>query len=176
MSIIITIILVLLGIVALFFLVAFFVKKDYAIKRDIVINKPSAAVFEYIRHLKNQDYYSKWVMTDPNLKKEFRGTDGTLGFVYAWEGNKQAGKGEQEIVGIEGQRVDIELRFEKPFEAVGYTFLASETIAEQQAKVTWSMRGTSKYPMNFANLFIIGLLEKDLEVSLLNLKNILERS
>lgn len=52
---------------------------------------------------------------DPNMKKDFRGTDGTVGFVYAWDGNKKAGKGEQEIKKItEGERVDVEVRFEKP--------------------------------------------------------------
>ena len=36
-------------------------------------------------------------MVDPNMKKEFKGTDGTTGFIYGWNGNKKAGEGEQEI-------------------------------------------------------------------------------
>lgn len=176
MNIIIIILSIIVGVVALFFIIALFVKKEYTVKRDIVIQRPSHLVFDYIKRLKNQDYYSKWVMTDPNLKKEFRGSDGTIGFVYAWEGNKQAGKGEQEITNIiDGQRVDIEVRFEKPFEGIANSYLASAAIDAQQTKVTWSMQGKSKYPMNFANLFILGILEKDLEISLLNLKNIIER-
>ena len=37
---------------------------------------------------------------DPHIKNEFRGTDGAIGFVNTWEGNKKAGQGEQEIKGI----------------------------------------------------------------------------
>lgn len=35
------------------------------------------------------------------MKREFRGEDGTVGFVAAWDSeNPDAGKGEQEIIGI----------------------------------------------------------------------------
>ena len=41
------------------------------------------------------DYYSKWVMTDPNKRMTYTGTDGTEGFAAAWDSNiKQAGKGD----------------------------------------------------------------------------------
>ena len=35
-------------------------------------------------------------MADPNMKKSYSDIDGTVGFIYAWDGNKEAGKGEQE--------------------------------------------------------------------------------
>ena len=40
-------------------------------------------------------------MVDPDMKREFKGMDGTVGFIYAWNGNKRAGEGEQEIKTIE---------------------------------------------------------------------------
>ncbi len=48
-------------------------------------------------------------MTDPAMKKEFRGIDGNVGFVYGWDSeNKRAGNGEQEITNItEGERMDV---------------------------------------------------------------------
>ena len=37
-------------------------------------------------------------MMDRNVKKSFKGTDGTVGFVAAWDSdNKKVGKGEQEV-------------------------------------------------------------------------------
>jgi hypothetical protein len=37
-------------------------------------------------------------MMDPDMKKTYRGTDGTVGFVSEWESNKKdVGTGEQEI-------------------------------------------------------------------------------
>jgi uncharacterized protein YndB with AHSA1/START domain len=177
MNIFVIILIVIVSLIALLLLTALFVKNSYSIARDITINKPKQEVFDYIRHLKNQDNYSKWVMMDPNMKKTFKGTDGTVGFIYAWDGNKQAGKGEQEIKKIvEGERLDIEIRFVKPFEAIASTPFTLDKISDNQTKVTWGMSSSMKYPMNIMLLFMNmdKLLGKDLEISLSNLKNILE--
>jgi hypothetical protein len=163
--------------IAIPLLIALFVKKEYAIEREVIVTKPKQEVFNYVKYLKNQDNYSKWVRTDPNMKKQFRGTDGNVGFVYAWDGNKDAGKGEQEIKNItEGERVDVEIRFEKPFEGIAYAPIITEAISENQTKVKWALKGESKYPLNIMNLFMDNMLGKDLEVSLTALKSILEKS
>ena len=154
-----------------------FVKKEYVVEREVTINKPKEQVFDYVKYLKNQDNYSKWVRMDPNMKKDFRGTDGTVGFVYAWDGNKDAGKGEQEIKNItQGERVDVEVRFEKPFEGIATAPIITEALTENQTKVKWGMKGKSTYPMNFVNLFMDNMLGKDIETSLITLKGILEKS
>src|SRR5436853_2020024 len=89
-------------------IVALFVKSDYAIERQVTINKPKQEVFDYIKYVRNQDNYSVWNQRDPNMKKEYKGTDGTVGFIYSWDSeNKEVGKGEQEIVNIkDGERID----------------------------------------------------------------------
>ena len=178
MNILITILLVIVGIITLLMIIALFTKKDYSISRSITIDKPHQEVFNYIRYLKNQEEYSKWVMTDPNKKIETKGTDGSVGFIYAWDGNKQAGKGEQEIKSIkENERVDVEVRFIKPFEGVASTPMVIESAGNGQTKVTWSMISSMKYPMNIMLLLLNleSMLAKDLELSLANLKRIVER-
>ena len=176
MNILIKILIVIGALVALLLIAALFIKKEYNIVRQIAINKPKTEVFSYIKHLKNQDNYSKWVRMDPNMKKDFRGTDGTVGFIYAWDGNKKAGKGEQEIKKIaEGERVDVEVRFEKPFEGIATAPIITEAISANETKVKWAMNGKSKYPLNFMNLFMDNTLGKDLETSLTTLKSILEK-
>ncbi len=92
MNILIKILIVIGALVALLLIAALFIKKEYNIVREITITKPKTEVFSYIKHLKNQDNYSKWVRMDPNMKKDFRGTDGTVGFIYAWDGNKKLAK------------------------------------------------------------------------------------
>lgn len=155
---------------------ALFISKDYSITREVVINKPKQDVFNYIKLLKNQDDYNIWVQMDPNMKKDFRGTDGTVGFVYAWDGNDKAGAGEQEIKSIvDGERMDVELRFKRPFESTGHAPFTTETVNENQTKVTWNMNGVSSYPMNFMNLFMDGMLGKDMDASLGMLKANLEK-
>ncbi|RNI28980.1 SRPBCC family protein [Rufibacter latericius] len=155
---------------------ALFVSREYHIEREIVINQPKDQVFNYIKHLKNQDYYSKWVMKDPEMKKSFRGTDGSVGFVYAWDGNDDAGKGEQEIKNIvPGEKLDIEIRFQKPMEVNARTPFTTTAVSENQTKVTWGMSGGNPYPFNLMHLIMDPLLGKDIETSLITLKGILEK-
>ena len=175
---IVKILLGIVAIIALLLIVALFVKKEYTIQREITINRPNREVFDYIKHLKNQDNFSKWVMTDPGMKKDFKGTDGTVGFVYAWDSqNKNAGKGEQEIMKIdEGKSIDVEVRFEKPFAGIAHTPFTTKSISANQTKVLWGMQGKNSYPMNLMNVFMSNILGKDLETSLKTLKGILEKS
>jgi uncharacterized protein YndB with AHSA1/START domain len=177
MQVIKIILLVIAGIVALLLIVALFVKKDYLIKREIVISKPKATVFEYIRFVRNQDYFNKWVMADPGMSKQYTGTDGTVGFTYAWDSkDNNVGKGVEEITNItDGEKVNIEIRFIKPFEGIGLTEIRTEAVSAEQTKVAWQMAGKSRYPMNITNLFIDKLLGDDLQTSLTTLKNVLEK-
>ena len=69
----------------LILVVPIFTGKILSINRSILINKPLPEVFEYIRILKNQDYFSVWASKDPGMKKEYIGVDGTVGFVSAWD-------------------------------------------------------------------------------------------
>ncbi len=163
--------------IALLLIVALFVKKEYTVEREITINKPRQEVFDYVKLLKNQDHYSKWVMTDPAMKKDFTGTDGTVGFVYAWDSkDKDAGKGAQEITSLaEGRSVETEVRFERPMEGIAHIHMNTEDAAANGTSVKWGMNGRSPYPLNLMNLFIPNILGKDLDVSLANLKGILEK-
>jgi uncharacterized protein YndB with AHSA1/START domain len=157
--------------------VALFVKNEYTIVREVTINKPKQKVFNYIKLLKNQDHYSKWVMTDPNARKNYNGTDGTVGFISAWDSdNKNLGKGEQEIKKItEGERIDLEIRFEKPMKGRDNVWMTTESAPENTTKVKWAFNGKMSYPMNFMVLFIDNVLGKDLQTSLQNLKQVLEQ-
>lgn len=171
------IVLVIAAIVGLPFVAALFIRREFLFQREIIINRPVGEVYDYVRLLANQDSFSKWVMMDPNMKKDLRGVDGTVGSIYAWDGNKKAGKGEQEIVGLKpNERVDIEVRFIRPFESTARTPIQLERMASGQTKVSWGMEGKSKYPLNLMNALMGSMLEKDLETSLTTLKKNLERS
>jgi hypothetical protein len=169
------IIIITAAIIALPLVIALFIPKEYSVTNEIVINVSKHEVFNYVKLVKNQDHYSKWVMTDPNMKKTFTGSDGTVGFIYAWNGNKQAGAGEQEITGMaEGERITTEIRFERPFKAVGHIYMNTEAMSEHSTKVVWGMTGKSKYPINLMTAMMQGQLKKDMGISLNNLKQILE--
>jgi hypothetical protein len=166
-------------IIAIPLIAALFVKKDYAVVRETAINKPRQEVFAYIKLLKNQDNYSKWAKMDPDMKKDYRGTDGTVGFVASWDSDKKdVGKGEQEIKKItEGERLDFELRFTEPFEATDQAYMTTDDVDGGATRVKWGFNGHMPYPMNLMCLFMSmdKMLGPDLETGLANLKAILEK-
>src|SRR4030095_2872846 len=143
MTIIVTILLAVAGIIALLLLLALFMKKEHYVKREIIINAPRQKVFDYIKLLKNQDEFNTGAMEDPNRKREFKGTDGTVGFIYSWSGNKDAGVGEKEIKNIiEGKRIETEIRFVKPMAATASIIMETESLSDDQTKLSWSNAGT----------------------------------
>jgi hypothetical protein len=176
MNIIITIMLVVVGIIALLLIIALFMKKEHYVKREVVINAPRQKVFDYVKLLKNQDEFNKHAMAGPDRKKEFRGTDGTVGYVYAWSGNKNAGVGEKEIKNIiDGKKIEMEIRFIKPMAVRASIIMETESLSDNQTKVYWSNAGTLNYPINILIPIMERSVAKDMDSSLLTLKNILEK-
>lgn len=164
------------GLIVLVLIVALFVKKSYVIERKIKIGKPKQQVFDYIKLIGNSEHYSKWVMLDPNSRRKRRGTDGTVGFVYAWDSDvKSVGKGEQEIIAIEeGESVQHQIRFEKPFK--GEAIATMRVNGNGSTIVVWTFSSAMKYPMNIMMLFNFEkMLGDDMQESLQNLKTQLEK-
>jgi len=176
MNTIITILLVVAGIIALLLLIALFMKREHYVKREIIINAPRQKVFDYLKLLKNQDEFNKHAMAGSDRKREFKGTDGTVGYIYAWSGDKNAGVGEKEIKNIiEGKRIETEIRFVKPMAVTASIIMETESLPNNQTKVIWSNAGTLKYPINIMIPMMERHVAKDMDSSLLTLKNILEK-
>lgn len=168
---------IVLVLVVLVIILALIAPKSYNVNRSIVINKPLPHVFSYLKYLKNQDNWSPWAEKDPNMKKTFTGTDGEIGFVSSWIGNKDVGEGEQEITGIEENKViNSQLRFLKPFKSTSDAYLTVDKDGEN-TKVTWGFAGKNKFPMSIMMLFMNmdKMIGKDFEYGLNKLKGILEK-
>ena len=176
MNIIIAILLVIAGIIALLLFIALFMKREHYVNREIIINASRQKVFDYIKLLKNQDEFNKDAMVDSDRKREFKGTDGTVGYIYAWSGNKNAGVGEKEIKNIiEGKRIETEIRFVKPIRTSAYVIMETESLSDDQTKVNLINTGTLKYPLNIMIPMAEKNFPKDMDASLSTLKNILEK-
>lgn len=171
--------LALVAILVLLLITGLFVNGEYAVEREVTINKSKQEVFDYVKYLKNQDNFSVWAKIDPAMKKEFKGEDGTVGFVSAWDSeNPDAGKGEQKIIKItEGERIDYELHFIEPFESTDFAYLATEAVNDSVTTVKWGFNGKMKYPMNLMMLTMNmeEMLAPDLQNGLNSLKAILEQ-
>lgn len=177
---IIKIVVVLIAIVSVAAVVALFTRDKYTLLRSVVIRKSSHDVFEYIRLNRNQKSYSKWLSLDPKTKIEYRGSqDGTPGAILAFSSNdKKAGTGEWETKKVSPDTgIEFELRFLEPFEFTANGEFQTKALNSQETEVTWIYNSGMKWPMNFMLLFMDmdKLVGNDIQISLENLKNVLER-
>jgi hypothetical protein len=168
---------IVLGIVALIVLLALFAPKKYHVSRSVTVNKPIAEVFDYIKYVKKQNEWSPWKKKDPNMKQEYIGTDGEVGFVAKWEGNKEVGTGEQEITKVvENKALESQLRFFKPWKSQSNAFINVDEIDANSTNVTWGFSGVNKPPSNIFFLFfnMDKTVGKDFQDGLNDLKHNLE--
>lgn len=168
---------VILAIIAVIILLAVIAPKNYNVNRSIIINKPIAEVFNYLKYIKNQDDWSPWKKKDPDMKQTFTGTDGEIGFVSRWEGNKDVGVGEQELTGItENSSVKSQLRFYKPWKSQSDAYITTREVDANTTEVVWGFTGVNKPPSNIFFLFfnMDKTVGKDFEEGLSDLKRILE--
>ncbi|GAB4092364.1 SRPBCC family protein [Flaviaesturariibacter terrae] len=175
MRIVKRIVVALLLLVAIGLIAAAFMSKEMTVEQSMVINKPADSVFGYVKYLKNQNDYSKWAQMDPAMHKEFHGTDAQPGFVSAWEGNKDVGKGEQTIKAIDeaARRVEYQIHFVRPFESNADAWMVTSD-KNGASEVRWGFHTRMPWPMNLMTPFMKGSVEKDLKTGLTNLKNRLE--
>ncbi|MFD2727364.1 SRPBCC family protein [Hyunsoonleella rubra] len=168
----------LIALVLIFIILMLVAPKKFDVKRSILVDKPTPEVFDYLKFIKNQDEWSPWKKKDPKMKQEYVGTDGEVGFLAKWEGNKDVGEGEQQITKItENEVIESRLRFFKPWKSESDAYLKLESIGHKRTKVIWGFKGESKPPSNVFFMFfnMDKAVGKDFEEGLLSLKTILEK-
>jgi hypothetical protein len=90
--------------------------KSIQIIKTVTIKGTKQEVFDMVKYLNNFPKWSPFLAQDPTQKYEVKGTDGTVGAQYHWDGNKGKDLGYQEILKIDelnfvGMKCDIQ----KPF-------------------------------------------------------------
>ena len=75
---------------------------------------------------------------------------------------------------IEGKRIETQIRFVRPMETIANVIMEIESLSDNQTNINLINSGTLKYPMNSFIPLTEKNLQKDMDSSLVNLKNILE--
>jgi hypothetical protein len=92
--------------------------KSIQIIKTVTIKGTKQEVFDMVKYLNNFPKWSPFLAQDPTRKYEVKGTDGTVGAQYHWDGNKGKDLGYQEIVKIdELNYVSMQCDIQKPFVA-----------------------------------------------------------
>lgn len=167
-----------LSVIALLFISGLFLKKEIHVYKEINIQKNKDTVFNFLKYLENQKFYSVWDKMDPSMKKHNRGTDGEVGFESCWESNnEELGKGCQEIIKIiPGKRAEVLLTFKEPFESENLAYFEVNELEPNVTRVRWGLESKVPYPYNVLTLFynMDDALGEDLNKGLENLKAYLE--
>jgi hypothetical protein len=168
---------VILILILLPFIVAIFIPRSYTVSVSETINQPKQVVYDYVRILNNQKNYSVWVMADPNLNPVITGTDGSVGAIQKWNSKvDDVGEGEQEITSLTPDRMDLVLRFKRPFAGTSKAANIFKSITDNQTILTSEFYSNESYPMNLPS-YIFGrkMIEKSQIKNLQNIKHILEQ-
>jgi uncharacterized protein YndB with AHSA1/START domain len=122
----------------------------YTVQRTRTIDAPADRVYRLIADFHAWTTWSPWEDVDPDLQRDYSGAESGRGAVYAWSGNRKAGKGRMEIVDVEeNRRIDIDLRFEKPFPSENRTNFLLDPRGDA-TDVTWAMTGPRPLAMRIA--------------------------
>lgn len=99
------------------------------IQKSVVIYSTEQAVFDQVKYLANFPKWSPFYEADPAQKTEVKGTDGSVGAQFHWDGNSGKDLGYQEISEIQELKyIKMNCDIQKPFKATPtfeYSFINS---------------------------------------------------
>ena len=147
------------------------------VERAVTIQAPPETVFALINDLKAWAAWSPWEKKDPAMQRAYGATTAGKGATYAWEGNRDVGKGGMEIVdSIPPSHIRLRLDFVTPFEAHN---IVTFTLAPQGSttRVSWAMEGPVPYFAKIIHMFLDmdAMVGKDFEAGLAAMKTAAER-
>ncbi len=140
---------------ALVLVIASFQPNTFHVAQSETIQATPDRIFPYINDLRE---WSKWspFETDPNMKKQFHGSQTGAGSVMEWEGNEMVGAGRSEILqSVPPSQVVMKLEMHRPIKSLSHVEF---TLIPQgnATQVTWAMSGAASFPQK-----VMGLLFGD---------------
>lgn len=152
-------------------------KKEYDLSRTIVINRPKAEVYAYIRQLRKQREWVTWFKRGPNTQFKYKGEDGKEGASAYWKGNNKVGEGIQRIVKVkEGKVLEAQILLLKPYKTLGLLYFGVKEVEADKTKLVCGLRGAHRFPASVLMLFygMETAFGKGMETGLGTLKRVLE--
>ena len=153
-KILLSVIVIVSAVVALFCVVAAFQPEDFVITRTASIEAPPSAIFEQIDDFHNWETWSPWAKIDPTMRSTYSGPAKGVGAAYAWSGNGDAGEGKMTILESRPpNHIKIDLEFAKPIAARNVIEFAMVTEGDK-TNVTWTMTGKRNFGMKAFSLLV----------------------
>ena len=128
---------IIIALLLVYLVLALFGPKEIKVERSISIAKPALFVKSMLGDFKYfHDEWSPRSEKDTAMKTTYKGNPVEIGHFYSWEGNKEVGKGEMEIVSISADSLVQRLSFEGMGDSKAY-FIVKDN--DSITNVTWGM-------------------------------------
>lgn len=146
-------------------------KPDVAhVERSVVIKAPPEKIFALINDFHQWDKWTPY-NKDPAMKKTYSTNAVGMGASYAWEGNKEVGKGDITITESEPYaRIAFNLHMISPFEGNNHVVFALKA-AGDSTTVSWILEDRQSYLVKIMGTFldIDKMVGRDFEAGLAKL-------
>jgi Polyketide cyclase / dehydrase and lipid transport len=149
----------------------------YHVERSTKIAAPADIIFAQVSDFAAFGAWSPWAKRDPAMKLTISTPSAGVGASYAWEGNKEVGKGKMTLTESQPPTLTKErLEFLEPFPSIADTGFKIKPEGAGAASVTWYMDGKSNFMGKVMSVFMNmdQMIGKDFEEGLSNLKRISE--
>ena len=149
----------------------------FRVQRAASIKAPPEKVFAILNDFQKWGSWSPWEKKDPAMKRTFGAVTSGKGAKYAWEGNKDVGKGSMEITeSSPSSRLTIKLDFIEPFEGHNIVDFTLEPKGDSTT-VSWNIHGPMPFVSKVISVFcsMDSMIGKDFEAGLANLKAAAEK-
>ena len=120
---------------------------SYTVERSRTMQAGRDEIRPMLSNFRNWRLWSPWEEVDKDLHRAYSGPHAGVGAQYAWDGNRKAGAGSMEIVGLDEERVDVQLEFLKPFKSRNRTTFVLDEVGPGTTQVTWRMVGPRPFLM-----------------------------
>jgi hypothetical protein len=149
----------------------------YHVERSTTVDAPAATVFAQIDDFSVWKEWSPWEKKDPAMKRTLSATTAGVGATYAWEGNKEVGKGKMtNVASSAGEKVGVKLEMLEPFASTANIAFTLQAESPTTTKVTWAMDGKHNFITKAFSVIkpMDGMVGKDFEDGLVGLKKVAE--
>lgn len=163
------------GILVLFFLFAFLLPSRKTLEWSLEIKADAEKIFNLVSDFSNYKKWNPWSAREPEAHGEMSGTPRSVGHKWLWDG-KVIGRGYLQIREIEkAKSIVSDLVFEKPRKMESLDTWKFEDRGNGTTLVTWGHTAFLGYPMGrIFGLMLNKMLGKDFEQGLQNLKKLSE--
>lgn len=165
-----------LGLVALLALGGMFLSGTFQVSRSTLVAAPAERIYPLVAEPRRWKDWSVWNQRDPAMAITYSGPPSGVGAVWEWK-SKSEGDGRMTFTAAEpGRRAAFELFFpDFGTTSKGELLLTPEGSG---TRVTWNMNGDmGRNPlMRWMGLMMDGMVGKDFEAGLANLKKLAEKT